>query len=484
MLDWLRICPEIIRLNLQKASYRRHLAGQIASSRSLPRTAPCQCPSDSGRPLATRCEACLRFDSAARYRFVCRDATSTADGVVCARDSADIRPDWRRLSTLLVAIPALGILLAVLGTWIALRFGTGLHTLPLVDVAWPPRWAQIAEHRRTHFHALTLDALAKGDVPATTIALFTAAHTGVGDPVENIALARLATLGGFHGLADEIHTANLAAHPADHHNLALAWHEDLLIANRPLQLARLSINRLSLPDSNREFWLGTYLTAIRHPGVAAAFLALDPPVPLPHQGLRAALDARAALDRGDAASASDDLLALRGNLPGEAARRFLALSWLDARAPARARAAALETSYPAPHGEIALLSYLLLRADTQPEPARAVLRPLLAEPALHSAVLATLIQTPDTDLVRELAASLTPAQRTQPRLLSALWLASRRAGLTDLATDTEKALAALGQPLPASLVAADLATPATVAFQFAANLLLLDREVLQALRQP
>ena len=482
MLDWLRICPEIIRLNLQKARHRRHLAGQRDPVRTRP--APCQCPSDSGRPLVTRCEACLRFDTASRYRFVCRDATITPDGVVCARDAADIRPDWPRVATLAFAVPALGLFLTVLGLWLGLRFGTGLSTLPLADVAWPPRWDNIAEHRRTHFRTLAHQALAKGDAPAATVALFAAARTGKGTPSENIALARLATLGGFHSLADEIHIANLAAHPASYHNLALAWHDDLLIAQRPLQLARLACDQLDLPGSNREFWLGTFLTAIRHPGVAAAFLALDPPAKLPHPGLRLALGARAALDRGDSAAASDDLLALRGNLPGEAARRFLAHSWLDARAPGRARAAALDTGYPAPVGEIALLSYQLLRTDSQSEPARTALQPLLAQPALHPAVLAALIRQPDADLVRELAAALTPAERAQPRLLTALWLASRRARLTDLANDTAQALTTLGQPVPDALAGLDFTTPATEAFRLSATLLTLDRETLQALCAP
>lgn len=485
MLDWLRICPEILRLNLKKARHARLLLASRPSGSAAPsRPAPCQCPSDSGRPLATRCEACLSFDHSPRYRFVCRDATPTADGVVCARDSAEIRPDWARVATTFLAAPALVLLLAVLGAWLALRFGTGLATLPLADVAWPPRWNHIAEHRRAHFRTLAHQALARGDAPAATVALFAAARTGVGAPDENIALARLATVGGFHSLADEIHTANLAAHPAAYHSLVLAWQDDLLIAHRPLQLARLAAEQLDLPGAEREFWLGAFLTAISHPGVAAAFLALDPPAKLPHPGLRFALGARAALDRGDSAAASDALLALRGNLPGEAARRFLALSWLDARAPGRARSAALDTGYPAPAGEITLLSYLLLRADGQTELARSTLRPLLAEPALRSAVLATLLRSPDAELVRALAAALGPAERGQPRLLTALWLAARRAALPDLASDTEKALAALGQPVPVAVASLDLATPAPDALQVAATLLTLDRPTLQALRAP
>jgi hypothetical protein len=482
-LDWLRFWPELIRLNFEKARHARRLRSRsVGRGASPPGPAPCQSGSDSGRAHHTRCEACLRFDRSRHYHLVCPALRIHEKGGFCSLDSGEIRPEWRRVFLAFSIPPFVLAALLVLGTWGFLRFGSGLKTLSLADVAWPPRWSNIAEHRRSRFRDLALGAIRSGDFNAATVSLFSAAGYGHGSPGENIALARIATLGKFFSLADDLHARNIAAHPGRAAELALSWHDDLLLSDRPQQLARLALEQLLVREAPREFWLRAFFESIRHPGVAANLLASEPPLSFPHAGLAHALRARAALDRKDILVASDELLALSGLVPGQAARRFLVFSWTDADQPLRAKAAALSTSHPAPPGEIASLVHAILRADDHKQEARAGLRPLFDEPSLRFVVLAALVRDPDADLLHEFESRIPPAARPDACLQVALWIAARRAGAVDLARSAEAALEKLGHPVPETLPE-DRSQPAGRNSLLAtAALLPLDREILHALR--
>ncbi len=481
MIDWLRLGPELLRLNLHKARHARRVRGL---GPAVP-PAPCQAASDSGRANQTHCEACLRFDRASRYRHVCPALRLRPEGAFCSLDSAAIRPAWGRAALLLGLPPLALVCLGVLAIWATLRFGTGLERLSPLDVAWPPRWSEIADQRRARFHEIALRAIAAGDPATASVALFAAAQIGTGDPAGNQTLARLATLGGYHSLADEIHARTLAAHPARAAELALAWHDDLLLAGRPHQLARLALAELARPAAPREFWLRAFFESIRHPGVSAGLLAADPAPTFPHPGLRHALAARDALDRRDRASAADELLAFEGLLPGQAARRFLVFSWLALGDAPRARAAALSTAHPAPPGEMHVLVHALLRADPAPdtEAARETLRPLLASALAHPLLLAALVRDPDARLAQELAATLDRSPTVPPTTLGGLWIAARRAGAGALAADLAARLETIGRALPAEFLQPDPAPARREVLQSAAALLPLDREVLLALRE-
>ncbi len=481
--DWLRFAPELVRLNLAKARHARRLRARaragVPGAKVSAAPAPCQSASDSGRAHETRCEACLSFDRATRYRRVCPALRLRADGAFCSLDSAEVRPAWGRVVAAF-ALPPLALFLCLtLGAWGVLRFGTGLERLSPLDVLWPPRWSVIAEQRRAHFHELALRAIAAGDPARANVALLSAAQIGVGDPAQNQVLARLATLGGYHSLADEIHARTLAAHPARAAELALAWHDDLLLAERPRQLARLALAQLGRADAPREFWLRAFFESIRHPGVSAELLASEAAATPPHSGLLHALRARAALDRRERVAASDELLAFEGLLPGQAARRFLAFSWRDAGDARRAREAALSTAHPAPQGEKALILHALFHNPARPEPARDVLRPLFSGPALDAMILAALVRDPDPVLLREYAGSLAEWASLPDETVAGLWLAARRAGDVELAEQAGVRLA-----LPADLLAASPAPAGRNQLRPALGLLRLDRELLFALTDP
>ncbi len=479
-LDWLRFWPELVRLNLLKARHRRRVLGRDPS-RPL-RPAPCQSAPDSGRPRETRCEACHRFDSYRRYRHVCPDLVFIAGDARCGRDSTEIRPRWGRAAAQVVLPILAAFLCAGLATWGVLRSG-GLKTLSPLDVLIPSRWDNIAEHRRAHFQLVAVRAIAGRDPATASVALLSAAQTGRGTVESNVALARLATLGGYHSLADELHASTLAARPERASTLAVAWLDDLLLAHRPHELARLALERLALPDGTRELWLRAFFESIRHPGVAADLLDRPPASGYPHPGLRFALSARRALDADDRLAAADQLLALSGAIPGAAVRRFLALSWLDAKEPDRAREATLSTLYPAAPGEVALLSHALLRAAGHPEGAREALRALFGRDDARAQVLAALVRDPDAALLREFSQQLPPATRADPRTLSGLWIAARRAGSDELAAQAASDLERLGHTLPREILTRTTSPEERAPLALIAALLPVDRDMVFALRE-
>lgn len=476
MLDWIRLWPEALRLNLAKARHHRrlhrarHLLGTLPLGSFGP--APCQSSSDSGRPGVTRCEACHRFDRTRRYRFLCPSLDLSGSEARCKSDAFDVRPHWGR-ALLLLAIPLLALhLLASTAYWAHLRH-QGLAQLSWLDVALPPRWPAITEQRRVHFRDLALRSLAHGDLRTATVALFTAAHTGQGPASDNIALARLATLGGYHSLTDDLHSANLAAHPDEAAALAMAWHDDLLLADRPAHLARLALARLAAGE-DREFWLRAFLESIRHRNVASGLIG-DASTRLPHPSLRHALDALDALAKSDLARARAALLAFDKLPPGAAAQRFSVLLWLEAGGQHPAIPPELVAQKPD-------LAYALLRRQGRHEEARAALRPCLSDPLRRISALGALIIDPDAPLAIEAArliAETTP--QAEPNELAAAWLAARRADRPE-ANLLAAALAVKNQAIPEPLLPLDFTTDHRGPLGHAAAVLPMHRETLYALR--
>lgn len=463
MLDWIRIWPELLRLNLQKCRPPR----PPRKPGGAPPPARCQCPSDSGRAFETRCEACLRFSRPGRFLLVCPDARLNADGVVCSLDAAAVRPRWSHALPRLLAPPVLLWLAAAVILWLGLR-AQGLDTLPLTAVAWPPAWSEIAGHRRSAYVAAAESALAAGQDYEARAALFAAFNTRAGDARQDYALGRLAASAGQLALADDLHAATLARHPGESDALALAKHDDLLRDQRAAPLARLALRQLARPDADRDFWHAAFLSALRVPGVSRALLDAAPPVEVPHPALRHALLARAALDERDRGEVGNQLFLLRGLLPGDAVRRFLAFSWLDIADQARARLSALDAGKTGSASETTLLTYHLLHRAGDFAAARTALRPLLQDPALRTRLLAALTLAPDPELVAELAQ--TPPG--SPSELNALWLVARLSGQDPLATTlTARIPDELNQltyrPLPptaAPLLARQLPLPREVLF--------------------
>lgn len=482
MLDWLRLYPEFIRLNLQKERHRRRVRTTLGRRLG---PAPCQSPSDTGLARETRCEACLRLDQARRYRLVCPDLVQIDGEARCARDSTDLRPCWGR-AALSFSLPLLTLYVcAALSWWSVLRL-QGIDAATPLDTLAPQRWSRIAEYRRAHFFDAGLRALADGDTASASVALASAIQSGHGDIGQNHLLARLAYLSGLHGLGDELHLSILAAAPDQAARHAVAWHDDLLVFRRPARLAPLALAELARPEAPREFWLRAYLESLRHPGVAASLQPTAESQSWPHPGLREAALARLSLDAGDQAAARAHLQALALLPPGKAAQRFLVLSWLDLGDSSAALAATSPDRHPTPPDETALLRYLVHHHAGDLPAARAQLALALPAPpdaTRLQAVLACLVRAPDPDALQKLRPVLATLAPSAPRCLAVAWLAARVANQDALAAELETRLAKADPSLPPQLRALSRG-PTRDDLTKATLMLPVDREALYALHSP
>lgn len=478
MLDWLRLWPEFIRLNLRKDRHRRRAKTPFGHRRKF---APCQSASDSGRPGETRCEACQILDRASRYRLVCPDLTIRSGEARCTRSADQVRPYWGRAALALLAPPALLYLGLTLGYW-ALLHTQGVATVPVADVLLPGRWENIAEHRRDHFRDTALRAFAAGDVRTATIALFTAAQTGHGTPAQNRLLARLAYLSGFQSLGDELHAAALAEAPAQASENAVRWHDDLLLARRPARLATLALEQLPRPDAPREFWLRAYFESLRHAHVAESIDATR--VSFPHPGLRDALLARQAIAADQILEAHVHLRSLGKTPPGAAAQAFLVQSWLDIRDHERAFAAATDPLYAASPAQTARLRYLVHHHAGDLAAARREIAAARADAASLPATLGVLIRAPDSPALALVWTRISASPDIAPPLLGACWLAARAAHDDALVSTLETRLAAFDPALPSILRSLVDPPTAASASTLASLVLPLDREALYNLQAP
>lgn len=481
MWDALRVWPEFVRLNVQKALFRRRVAAARKSGEGRPvEAAPCQSSSDSGRIGKTRCDACIRFDRSARYRRVCPDLIVAGNELMCGVDSAEVRPYWWRAAGFF-ALPLVVVIAALpVAAWGFYNMMGVRVALP--DLILPSRWSKIAEARHAHFYHNALKALAAGDAATASVAIFSAAQTGQGSRENNLALARLATLGGFLGLSDALHAKLRASDPGHAREHALHWHDDLLLANLPAQIARLALVELTQDGASREFWLAALLDALRHPGVAAVLNSAPEPVALPHPSLAYAIAARAALDRGDNQTAAEQLEAFASALPGLAGRNFLALTWLDLGRPQRAMAAALDERHPALPGETALLAYRIHASLGEQVAARNSLQPSLAGHTQIRRMLAALMIYPDGEPLSALCENVLSGNDIS--VICAFWVAARRARHHELAGLAVSRLAALDRPVRLETLALNLAAPTSADLRTLVAVVPLDRESLRALRDP
>lgn len=478
MQDLFRIWWSFVRVNIRKSGHQRRLARHPDHRR--PKVAPCQAPSDDGQALQTRCQACLDLDRPARFRWVCPDLVPDRGELLCGRDASAVRPYWPRAFIGLVAPASALLTLAVGLIWLTLRSATPRHPPALLDLLLPSRWERLAEQKRHHYMALAAQALATGDHPTATVALFSAARQGRSDPATNTTLARLATLGGFHSLADELHLATVTGaepNPTLRAQAAVAWLDDLLIARRPREIIRLSLDELTRPQAPRDLWLRAFFEASSTPGEAGQALDKAPGGAWPHPGLEAALRTRVALDARDLARASEHLHNFSRLLPGPSARRFLALGWMDANHLDLALAAALDPGHPDPDLTAPVLVYELEKVAGHTQRAHAAAQTAWALETTRPALRAALIRQPDPALLAEWS-----KQEASPVALSSLWIVARLLEKPDLARELARRLAATGHTVPVELAALN---PRDAPLRFAdlcASLLPCDRETLWALR--
>jgi tetratricopeptide (TPR) repeat protein len=225
--------------------------------------APCQSPSDSGRPFETQCEACIGWHRPARFKRVCPLLVATPAGLRCSVDAREVRPFWglaiRYFGGAAVALYVAG----VLAVFLFLR-AVG-YPVSIAQVGLPPLWPQVGQARGWFFLDRSNRAFAAGD---RTAGLLYLANAYAFDPANYAAGMTLAKnyQAGQPALSDEVFDRLRRDHPGQGDTTAQDWYRALLARggfDRAIRLAREELARGSrFPNA----WMRALLFATEQTG--------------------------------------------------------------------------------------------------------------------------------------------------------------------------------------------------------------------------
>lgn len=245
-------------------------------------TAPCQHPSDSGKAHETGCEACRGWRDPARFRRLCPLLEVGADGRrACSVDARGVRPFWGRAllcagGTLLAAV-----VLAVAGTYTALR-AVG-YRVPLSAVAWPPAWHRIHQARADYFYRMAVAAFSAGDVRQGFLALNQVYALDPGNIEAALLLAQFMQIAN-PDYSDSIYARLLLRRQGHAEDVAQAWYRALLSRGDFASGGRLSGRMLREKAPHAPAWIEGVLFAERMTGDPAEIdRLLAGPAPIPDQ---------------------------------------------------------------------------------------------------------------------------------------------------------------------------------------------------------
>lgn len=251
--DFFRFWWALPYWNLRKALFR--LRGHD------PARCPCQHPSDSGRPLQTRCEAASVWNRADRFRRVCPLLVDTPEGLRCSVAAGDVRPFWGRalgyLGGALLVLYLGGVLVAFLGLK-QIGYEVGFDS-----VLWPTRWSEVRTAQERLYARRAQSALATGNYPAAILALETVTSLNPRNQAAALALAHLWQVSGRASLADAIYERLLRDFPAQRLEFAQLWYRALLARADYTRIKQLAPRQLRDDDRNRAAWLHALVFATR-----------------------------------------------------------------------------------------------------------------------------------------------------------------------------------------------------------------------------
>lgn len=242
---------------------------------------PCHNPSDSGRPLATGCEAVTGWHRPERFARVCPLLRRNDAGFwVCSVPPAKVRPFWlRALRYYVAALLALWLVLAALA-FAGLK-GIG-YQVAYRQLAWPPAWAELPAVRAELFIRQARDNYQAGRVKEAINALSVAYQLDPGNYQAGMMLAQFYRAGSPKQ-ADELYRRLLVDHPAPRAETARAWFQSLLARGRLQDVGELARRQLTTDPEQAAAWTHALLFVTRHlPGSDLLKTArTDPDTPAP-----------------------------------------------------------------------------------------------------------------------------------------------------------------------------------------------------------
>lgn len=226
---------------------------------------PCQSPSDSGRAMETRCEACWDWHRPDRFRRVCPLLVQTPQGLRCSVDAADVRPFWgatvRYYGGTFLALYAAAVL-AVFGLLRAVGY-----PVSIVHVALPPLWHRVGQARGWFYLMHAQAAFAAG---RTNEGLLYLANSYEFDPTNydaGLTLARTYQVGQAQR-SDAIFWRLLHDHPERRNATAQQWLRPLLARGNFEQVAKLATSEVLHDPEHAAAWMRAAIFAERQNGDA------------------------------------------------------------------------------------------------------------------------------------------------------------------------------------------------------------------------
>jgi hypothetical protein len=254
LADLFRLAGGLFYWNLRKTWFR------LRRGRS---PCPCQSPSDSGRALETRCDACLQWHRPARFRRVCPLLVETPDGLRCSVDTAEVRPFWGRTGgyygSALLSLYAVG----VLGVFLFLR-NVG-YPVSVIDVAIPPRWDRLTKARGWFFYDQSKRAFAAGRTAEALLYLANAYEFDPDNYQIGIMLAKNYQVGQPQH-SDQIFAQLMRDHPAQRDATAQDWFRALLARGNFEKIAALTRDEVLADPAHAHAWIRALLFATRQTG--------------------------------------------------------------------------------------------------------------------------------------------------------------------------------------------------------------------------
>jgi tetratricopeptide (TPR) repeat protein len=476
--DGLRLLWQLQALNWRKSWW-------IFRGRKGP--APCQHPSDYGRPGETECDACRLLARPGRLHAVCPLLRSTPAGWMCAVDSRNVRPFWGRSLVVFATLAAGFYLGAATATYYGLKF-VGYPGLTWAQVAWPGSWPQVREAQSRNFLERAARLFKAGRANEAMLAVSSAIQSDPHNFDARLLLAQIWSLQGNFEFAAHAFDELEKEFPAQQRRIALTRHDTLVTLGQGRLLAEYALAKTRTERNQFAFWVQSLLFGLRLSQQAAAFSAAaqDEIAALPEYARRL-VAMEALLQQGKNAEAKAWLeRPFDGPWNAVYARQQVEMLL---RLGAYREAGTLLDRYAIVLGPFQheLLHFTLSKSRGDEVTAQADLHGLLAkrpENAQVEYLCAVLVRFPDRTAVERLQALYGGNAASLPReTATAIWVAATLAQENETARSWAGILRTKGVVVPAEgtidLASTELASPHSV--PFLVNTLPLPREVVQSL---
>ncbi len=254
LADLFRLAWGLLYWNVRKWRF------QLGRGRSA---CPCQCPSDSGRPLETRCEACVHWHQPLHFRRVCPLLVATSDGPRCSADTLAVRPFWGRAGAWYGGT-LLALYLSVALVVFAFLRGVG-YPISLVHLVWPASWHRVGQVRGWFFMDRANRSFAAGRTAEGMLYLRNAYEFDPGNQLVAVTYAQKLQLGQPLD-SDRVYRRLLQDHPEYRDEVSRLWFRAMLARGDFAGVQALARARVMEDTANASVWMRALIFSTRATG--------------------------------------------------------------------------------------------------------------------------------------------------------------------------------------------------------------------------